>query len=82
MLINKSRSEDLSKEEKEKVKTQFRDIARTVPSLTLFLLPGGSLILPIVLKVIPDMIPTAFRSNQIQEEEKDEIDEGSNTASE
>lgn len=74
-LIKKSRSEELSKEEKEKVKTQFKDLARTIPSLTLFLLPGGSLLLPIVLKLIPDLIPTAFRSNQLDEEETPKIDE-------
>jgi hypothetical protein len=68
-LIAKSTTQDLSKEEKEKAKTQLKDLARTVPSLTLFMLPGGSLLLPIILKIIPDLVPTAFRSNQVEEEE-------------
>ncbi len=67
-LIRKSTTEELSKEEKEKARTQFKDLARTIPSLTLFMLPGGSLLLPIILKIIPDLVPTAFRSNQIEEE--------------
>jgi len=68
-LIAKSTTEDLTKEEKEKARIQLKDLARTIPSLTLFMLPGGSLLLPIILKIIPDMVPTAFRSNQIDEEE-------------
>ncbi len=69
-LIAKSTKDDLSKEEKEKAKTQLKDLARTIPSLTLFMLPGGSLLLPIILKIIPDLVPTAFRSNQIDEEDE------------
>ena len=69
-LIAKSTTSELSKEEKEQAKTQLKDLARTIPSLTIFLLPGGSLLLPIILKIIPDLVPTSFRSNQI--EDKDE----------
>lgn len=69
-LIVKSTTDDLSKEEKEKARNQLKDLARTIPSLTLFMLPGGSLLLPIILKIIPDLVPTAFRSNQIIEEKK------------
>jgi ribosomal protein L7/L12 len=68
-LIAKSTSEELTKEEKERAKNQLKDLARTIPSLTLFMLPGGSLLLPIILKIIPDLVPTAFRNNQIDEEE-------------
>jgi len=70
-LIAKSTTSELSKEEKEQAKTQLKDLARTIPSLTLFLLPGGSLLLPIILKIIPDLVPTAFRSNQIEDEESE-----------
>jgi hypothetical protein len=72
-LIAKSTTEDLSKEEKEKARLQLKDLARTIPSLTLFMLPGGSLLLPIILKIIPDLVPIAFRSNQIDEQEKLEL---------
>jgi hypothetical protein len=64
-LIAKSTTDDLTKEEKEKVKRQFKDLARTIPSLGLFLLPGGSLLLPIILKIIPDLVPSAFRVNEV-----------------
>ncbi len=71
-LIAKSTTTELSKKEKEKARNQLKDLARTIPSLTLFMLPGGSLLLPIILKIIPDLIPTAFRSNQIEEEKAKE----------
>lgn len=65
-LIRKSTREELSKEEKEKVKTQFMDIVKSMPTLAIFLLPGGALLLPIVLKVIPALVPSAFRDNDIE----------------
>ncbi|MBP5983642.1 MAG: hypothetical protein KA734_07960 [Fluviicola sp.] len=65
-LIRKSTAEELTKEEKEKVKTQFLDIAKSMPALAIFLLPGGALLLPIVLKIIPTLIPSAFRDNELE----------------
>ncbi len=64
-LIKKSASEELSKEEKEIVKTQFLDIVKSMPSLAIFMLPGGAILLPLVLKIIPDLVPSAFRDNEI-----------------
>lgn len=64
-LIKKSTTQELSSEEKEKVKTQFLDLAKTVPALTIFMLPGGALLLPLVLKLLPDLIPSAFKENEI-----------------
>lgn len=66
-LIRKSTTTELSKEEKELVKEQFKDIVKSMPSLAIFLLPGGALLLPLVLKVIPDLVPSAFRDNKIEE---------------
>jgi hypothetical protein len=66
-LIRKSTKEDLTKEEKEKVKTQFMDIVKTMPALAIFLLPGGALLLPIVLKIIPDLVPSAFKENELDQ---------------
>jgi hypothetical protein len=62
-LLAKSTSKDLSKEEKKKVKKQLLDICKTIPSLTIFLLPGGSLLLPILIKFIPQLLPSAFNEN-------------------
>lgn len=68
-LIAKSSRTELTEEEKKKVKSQFKDLGRSIPAFTLFMLPGGSLVMPIVLKLIPDLVPSAFRNNQIDEEE-------------
>lgn len=62
-LLAKSTTKDLSKEEKKKVKKQLLDVCKTVPSLTIFLLPGGSLLLPILIKFIPQLLPSAFNEN-------------------
>jgi hypothetical protein len=62
-LLAKSTAKDLSKEEKKKVKKQLLDICKTIPSLTIFLLPGGSLLLPILIKFIPQLLPSAFNEN-------------------
>lgn len=69
VLIATSTSRELTSEEKRKVNRQLKDLGRTIPAFTLFLLPGGSLILPLVLKLIPGLIPSAFRSNEVDEKE-------------
>lgn len=63
-LVNKSLKEELTSEEKEKVKTQFKDIVKSMPALAIFMLPGGMLILPIILKIVPDLLPSAFKGNE------------------
>lgn len=65
-LIRKSATTELTKEEKEVVKAQFKDIVRSMPSLAIFLLPGGAVLLPLVLKIIPDLVPSAFRDNEVK----------------
>lgn len=62
-LLAKSTNSDLSSEEKKKVKKQLLDICKSVPSLTIFLLPGGGLLLPILVKFIPQLLPSAFNEN-------------------
>jgi hypothetical protein len=62
-LLAKSTKKDLSKDEKKKVKKQLLDICKTIPSLTIFLLPGGGLLLPILVKYIPQLLPSAFNEN-------------------
>lgn len=63
VLLRKSTTEKLSEEEKKKVKAQLLDICKTIPSLTIFLVPGGSLLLPILIKFIPQLLPSAFNEN-------------------
>lgn len=66
VLLGKSTTRDLNDEEKHKVKEQLLDICKTIPSLTIFLLPGGSLLLPLLVKLIPQLLPSAFDDNRIE----------------
>ncbi len=63
VLLAKSTRRDLDEKEKKKVKKQLLDICKSIPSLTIFLLPGGSLLLPILIKFIPKLLPSAFNEN-------------------
>ncbi|OWP75804.1 LETM1-related biofilm-associated protein [Flavobacterium oreochromis] len=63
ILLSQSTIRELNPEEKKKVKTQILDICKTIPSLTIFLVPGGSLLLPILIKFIPKLLPSAFNEN-------------------
>lgn len=62
-LLAQSTKRDLDKNEKKKVKKQLLDICKSIPSLTIFLLPGGGLLLPILVKFIPQLLPSAFNEN-------------------
>lgn len=64
-LLGKSTHAHLNPEEKQAVKEQLTDIFKTIPSLTIFLLPGGTLLLPLVIKFIPQLLPSAFDDNKI-----------------
>jgi len=63
ILLAHSTRRDLDAKEKKKVKKQLLDICKTIPSLTIFLLPGGGLLLPILIKFIPTLLPSAFNEN-------------------
>ena len=60
-LIKKATHSSLNAEEKEKIKIQLLDICKAIPSLAVFLLPGGALLLPLLIKLIPDILPSAFQ---------------------
>lgn len=68
-LLSKSTVRDLSKEEKKKVQSQLLDIFKSIPSLAIFLLPGGAILLPIFIKLIPKLLPSAFDDNRVESEE-------------
>lgn len=63
ILLAYSTRRDLNEKEKKKVKKQLLDICKTIPSLAIFLLPGGSLLLPIFIKFIPTLLPSSFNEN-------------------
>ncbi|WP_034043907.1 LETM1-related biofilm-associated protein [Wocania ichthyoenteri] len=67
VLISQSTIRDLNKEEQKKVQEQLLDIFKSIPSLAIFLLPGGALLLPLVVKFIPKLLPSAFDDNRIEE---------------
>ncbi len=62
-LIKKSTHSKLSEEEKEKIKEQLLDICKSIPAFAVFILPGGALLLPLLIKLIPDILPSAFRED-------------------
>lgn len=66
-LLAKSTHKELDKDEKKKIKLQMLDICKSIPSLTIFLLPGGGLLLPILIKFIPQLLPSAFNENEERE---------------
>ncbi|WBX75579.1 LETM1 domain-containing protein [Tenacibaculum ovolyticum] len=62
-LVKKSITTNLTDEEKGKVKEQLLDICKAIPAFTVFMLPGGALLLPLLIKLIPDILPSAFRAD-------------------
>lgn len=66
LLMGQSTVRDLNEDEKKKVKEQLLDLCKTIPSLTIFIIPGGSLLLPLLIKLIPQLLPSAFNENRIE----------------
>lgn len=67
VLLTKSTTRALSEEEQKKVQDQLLDIMKSIPSLAIFILPGGAILLPLFIKFIPKMLPSAFDENRIEE---------------
>lgn len=67
VLLTQSTVRDLKPEEQKKVQEQLLDIFKSIPSLAIFLLPGGAILLPLVVKFIPKLLPSAFDENRIEE---------------
>jgi hypothetical protein len=65
-LLSKSTVKELSKEEKKKVQDQLIDIFKSIPSLAIFILPGGAVLLPIFIKLIPRLLPSSFDENRVE----------------
>lgn len=63
-LLLKATATNLSTEEKRKVQDQLLDIAKTIPTLAIFALPGGGLLLPILIKILPfNLLPSSFQED-------------------
>ncbi|TXE10613.1 hypothetical protein ES711_01530 [Gelidibacter salicanalis] len=67
VLLTKSTKRDLTPAEHKKVQEQLMDIFKSIPSLAIFMLPGGALLLPLFVKFIPKLLPSAFDENRIDE---------------
>jgi hypothetical protein len=51
----------LTPEEKIKVRGQLIDLAKTIPALAIFAAPGGMLLLPLLVKLLPfNLLPSSF----------------------
>ena len=62
LLKKHAEGKKLTKSEKKIVETSLIDICKVVPSLGIFLLPGGLVLLPLVSKMLPfDLMPSAFQ---------------------
>ncbi len=68
LLLTQSTKRNLTDEEHKKIQTQLLDIFKSIPSLAIFMLPGGMLLLPLFVKFIPKLLPSAFDENRIEEE--------------
>ncbi|MBX3467921.1 MAG: TerB family tellurite resistance protein [Planctomycetes bacterium] len=64
-LLGAASVRPLTAEEAAKVRTQLLDICKSIPALAIFALPGGALLLPILLRVLPfNILPTAFAADE------------------
>jgi len=68
-LLTQSTQRNLTDEEQKKIQTQLIDIFKSIPSLAIFMLPGGMLLLPLFIKFIPKLLPSAFDDNRIEDKE-------------
>jgi hypothetical protein len=61
LLAKASVGRDLSDVEKSKIRSQLLDLAKTIPALAIFAAPGGLLLLPILIKLLPfNLLPSSF----------------------
>lgn len=68
-LLTKSTVKDLTADEKKKMQNHLIDIFKSIPSLAIFMLPGGAVLLPIFIKLIPKLLPSSFDDNRIEKKE-------------
>lgn len=72
-LLGAASVRPLTRDEGVKVRAQLLDICKTIPALAIFVLPGGALLLPVLLKVLPfNLLPTAFADELPRERAPDE----------
>ena len=61
LLARASGGATLTAPEKKKVRAQLIDVAKTIPALAIFAAPGGMLLLPLLVKLLPfNLLPSSF----------------------
>ena len=65
-LLTESTVRDLNKKEQQQIQEQMMDLIKSIPSLAIFMLPGGAILLPIFIKFIPKLLPSAFDENRVE----------------
>ncbi|WP_296312667.1 LETM1-related biofilm-associated protein [Winogradskyella sp. UBA3174] len=68
-LLAQSTQRNLTDDEQKKIQSQLLDIFKSIPSLAIFMLPGGMLLLPLFVKFIPKLLPSAFDDNRIEDKD-------------
>lgn len=68
VLLSQSTVRDLNDEEVNKMQEQLLDVLKSIPSLAIFMLPGGAVLLPLFIKFIPKLLPSAFDDNRIEDQ--------------
>lgn len=68
-LLAQSTQRNLTDDEQKKIQSQLLDIFKSIPSLAIFMLPGGTLLLPLFVKIIPKLLPSAFDENRIEDKD-------------
>lgn len=69
-LLLKATTKPLTTEEKQKVQDQLIDVAKSIPALAIFALPGGGILLPILIKVLPfNILPSSFQEEPVSQQE-------------
>ena len=61
-LLLKATTQPLTNNEKRKIQEQLMDIARSIPAIAIFALPGGGILFPLLIKVLPfNILPSSFQ---------------------
>ena len=66
-LLSQSTHRNLTSKEQKQMQEQLLDLLKSIPSLAIFMLPGGAILLPLFIKFIPKLLPSAFDENRLND---------------
>jgi hypothetical protein len=65
LLMRVSEGEELTDAERARMRRQLLDVCKTIPALTVFVLPFGTLLVPILMEILPSaLLPSAFENER------------------